>query len=201
MDHNGLLIFVKNPVEGKVKTRLAKTIGDHNALLIYRALLKHTQTIASEISVSRYLFYDEKIEISDNWLNNLYTKNQQINGDLGKRMSAAFEHVFSKGVSKAIIIGSDCIELTTEIINNAFELLENNDVVIGPALDGGYYLLGMKTLHNCIFENKSWSTDLLLAETLESLKKENLSVQLVPKLSDIDTETDLTPELRNLIVG
>ena len=201
MDHNGLLIFVKNPVEGKVKTRLAKTIGDHNALLIYRALLKHTQTIASEISVSRYLFYDEKIEINDNWLNNLYTKNQQVNGDLGKRMSAAFEHVFSKGVSKAIIIGSDCIELTTEIINNAFELLENNDVVIGPALDGGYYLLGMKTLHNCIFENKSWSTDLLLAETLESLKKENLSVQLVPKLSDIDTETDLTPELRNLIVG
>lgn len=201
MDHNGLLIFVKNPVEGKVKTRLAKTIGDHNALLIYRALLKHTQTIASEISVSRYLFYDEKIEINDNWLNNLYTKNQQVNGDLGKRMSAAFEHVFSKGVSKAIIIGSDCIELTTEIINNAFELLENNDLVIGPALDGGYYLLGMKTLHNCIFENKSWSTDLLLAETLESLKKENLSVQLVPKLSDIDTETDLTPELRNLIVG
>ena len=201
MDHNGLLIFVKNPVEGKVKTRLAKTIGDHNALLIYRALLKHTQTIASEISVSRYLFYDEKIEINDDWFSDLYTKNQQVNGDLGKRMSAAFEHVFSKGVSKAIIIGSDCIELTTEIINNAFELLENNDVVIGPALDGGYYLLGMKTLHNCIFENKSWSTDLLLAETLESLKKENLSVQLVPKLSDIDTETDLTPELRNLIVG
>ncbi len=201
MDHNGLLIFVKNPVEGKVKTRLAKTIGDQNALLIYHALLNHTQTIASEISVSRYLFYDEKIEINDDWLNDLYTKNQQVNGDLGKRMSAAFEHVFSKGVSKAIIIGSDCIELTTEIINKAFELLENNDVVIGPALDGGYYLLGMKTLHNCIFENKSWSTDLLIAETLESLKKENLSVQLMSKLSDIDTETDLTPELRNLIVG
>ncbi len=201
MDHNGLLIFVKNPVEGKVKTRLAKTIGDQNALLIYHALLNHTRTIASEISVSRYLFYDEKIEINDDWFNDLYTKNQQVNGDLGKRMSAAFEHVFSKGVSKAIIIGSDCIELTTEIITNAFELLENNDVVIGPALDGGYYLLGMKTLHNCIFENKSWSTDLLIAETLESLKKENLSVQLMPKLSDIDTETDLTPELRNLIVG
>ncbi len=199
MTEKNLIIFVKNPVEGKVKTRLAATIGNKNALIIYQALLNHTKDLVLKIDAKRYLFYDQKIEVNDSWKSELFIKKEQSDGDLGLRMMNAFSEVIDNEITKTIIIGSDCIELNSEIVEYAFQCLDSNDVVIGPAEDGGYYLLGMKSLHKNLFIDKSWSTEFLLKETIHTVEKEKLSFKLLPTLSDVDSENNLNDGLRTLI--
>jgi len=111
--------------------------------------------------------------------------------DLGEKMQNAFQTVFNNGVSKTLIIGTDLPEISSEIINRSFELLNNNDIVIGPATDGGYYLLGMKNVYKELFTNLPWSTDKLFENTIDIINKLNLSISYLPRLSDIDTEEDL----------
>ena len=196
---NALIIFIKNPELGKVKTRLATSVGDKNALIIYNYLLDHTREISSELELERYLFYDEKIIFNDNWPNEQYKKHLQTGNDLGEKMQNAFQTAFQNGHRKVVIIGSDCLELNTYLIIQAFKNLENHDFVIGPAIDGGYYLLGMKSLETCLFENKNWSTNTVAAETLNDFRLLQKSFCILTELSDIDTENDLTDELKNLI--
>ncbi len=122
---------------------------------VYHDLLRHTNKIASSVSVDKAVFYSNFIDDYDTWSNVTYAKYVQEGEDLGKRMENAFKLGFDKEYDRLIVIGSDCLELNTSIVNKAFELLESNDVVVGPAKDGGYYLLGMKKVHQAFLKIKN----------------------------------------------
>lgn len=189
MKTNALLIFTRNPQLGKVKTRLAKTIGDEKALEIYNDLLHHTMTETHNLKCDKFVFYDENIELNDVWPINFYEKKLQFGTDLGAKMQNAFQHIFDLGYKNCVIIGSDLFDLEATYINLAFEKLESNEVAIGPAEDGGYYLLGLKKVIPTIFKNKNWGTNTVLKETLKDLK--NHTTVLLKTLNDIDTYEDL----------
>jgi hypothetical protein len=184
-----ILIFIKNAELGKVKTRLAATVGNEKALQIYLALLKHTRSIAQQIAVDRLLFYSSFIDHNDEWPSADFSKHLQTGTDLGQRMINAFQFAF-ENYEKVLIIGSDCASLTSEIIQKAFDLLEQNDFVIGPAMDGGYYLLGMNKFQPEVFQNIEWSTETVLQSTITQIKALSQSYQLLPELSDIDHAVD-----------
>ena len=184
-----LIIFIKNPKLGKVKTRLAVTVGDEKALSIYKKLLDFTQKLAISLPCERLLFYSDEIETNDNWSDIFFQKNKQHGNDLGERMKNAFQKTLLTS-KKAVIIGSDCAELTKEILENAFDALEKNDFVIGPAEDGGYYLIGMNYFEPSVFENINWSTEEVLPKTLEKIAHLERKVALLPTLSDTDNEED-----------
>ena len=186
------MVFVRNPELGRVKTRLAKSIGDQAALETYKILSKHTSKIISEIDSDQLIFYSDKIQDNDVWTTTNCKKQIQTKGDLGQKMLAAFQYGFSLGYQKILIIGSDLYSLRPKHIESAFEQLENYDVVIGPALDGGYYLLGLNFIIPKIFKQKQWSTSSVLKETLSDLKEFN--VNLLEPLNDIDTYEDLKKE-------
>lgn len=190
MEENHLIIFVKNPVLGKVKTRLAAGIGEEKALDIYLQLLKLTREAANGSLCMRHVFYSDEIE-NDAWDDDRFNKHIQEGTDLGLRMKNAFEKVFALGAKKAVIIGSDCPQLTTDLIEESFEILNDKDTVIGPAKDGGYYLLGMKKLHSYLFEDKEWSTDTVFEDTVLDLMENRLSYGRLERLSDLDTIYDL----------
>lgn len=188
---DALLIFSKNIQYGKVKTRLAATIGNEQALFIYQQLVAHTISVTKSLKVDKTVFYSDFINEKDDWENHLYQKELQEGKDLGERMKNAFKSSFTNGYDKVVIIGTDCFELSEGMINTAFERLNGDDVVLGPAKDGGYYLLGVKQFHPSLFENIEWSSEKVLTQTLTIAMRLNLSVFLLPELSDIDTEPDL----------
>ena len=186
-----LIIFVRKPELGKVKTRLAATMGEEKALAVYRKLLEHTHYISEGVKAERFVFYFDEIEENDLWSDGNFIKRLQSPGDLGEKMHNAFAGLFDEDYNDVAIIGSDCYELTTAIIEDAFEMLQQNDLVIGPANDGGYYLLGMKKLCMELFSNIEWSTEKVLAQTRAACISARLSYSLLPQLTDIDTEADL----------
>jgi uncharacterized protein len=186
-----IIIFVRNPELGKVKTRLAKEIGDEKALQVYTGLLQHTHDIVIDLDCDRFVYYADYINGHDLWENKYFEKRLQNGESLGNRMMAAFFELFHHGYSQVVIIGSDCPGLTSFVIEDAFDKLDTTDVIIGPSSDGGYYLLGLTHLVPELFKNKKWSTDTVLADTIKdtiSLKK---SCSFLTELSDIDTADDL----------
>jgi len=192
MQQNLLIVFVKNPELGKCKTRLAATVGDEKALMFYKNMLKHTKEVVTNANAHKYVFYSSFIDENDLWPNgNNFSKYLQANGDLGYKMQKAFEQGFAEGFENICIIGSDCYALDAQMINKAFETLQDNKAVIGPSTDGGYYLLGMSQLVPELFQNKQWSTETVTADTVADLKKLNYSYQKLPALTDIDNEEDL----------
>ena len=186
---NALIIFTRNIELGKCKTRIAKTIGDEAALETYTYLVKHTIKICGELSADKYVFYSENIIKDDIWDSGIFRKKLQYGFDLGARMENAFSELFQLGYEKIIIIGSDLLDLSTKHITDAFDLLNENDFVIGPAKDGGYYLLGMKSHNNTIFKNKNWSTSSVLKDTLNDIQ--NCTFSILEVLNDIDTFEDM----------
>lgn len=186
---NLLLIFTRNPELGKVKTRLAKIVGNETALEIYKFLLQKTHDVSSKVTSDKAVYYSVKIRKHDFWSSKTYQKHQQIGEDLGIRMLNAFKNSFDANYKKVLIIGSDLYDLTSENIENSFNELDTNDVVIGPAEDGGYYLLGMNALHTNIFKNKEWGTSTVRKDTLDNLKDKK--VFLLPILNDIDVFEDI----------
>lgn len=185
-----LIIFVRNPVPGTGKTRLAASVGVEKAHEVYLHLLAHTRSIAGQFDGQRHLFYVDNVSMNDAWDNELFSKDVQHDGDLGTKMRQAFQKVLTNS-PRAVIIGSDCPSLSIDHINQAFKALENKDVVIGPSKDGGYYLLGMKHVQTCLFDDKSWSTEALMQETISSMETHGLSYTLLDTLNDIDTIEDL----------
>ena len=186
-----LLIFVKNPEAGKVKTRLAKTVGPENALTIYKHLLQHTHDVTEPLAAEKIVYYSRNVEEFDLFESHHFEKARQSGGDLGERMLNAFTNAFRAGYHRAVIIGSDCYELTTEILEQAYQALDESNVVVGPAKDGGYYLLGMQNLYPELFQNKKWSTEDVILDTLLDLKNLDLTYTMLPPLSDVDHEEDL----------
>ncbi|MCH8316995.1 MAG: TIGR04282 family arsenosugar biosynthesis glycosyltransferase [Bacteroidetes bacterium] len=186
-----LIIFVKNPIKGKVKTRLAKGIGDDKALLVYQSLLKYTKSVTKGLGVCKAVYYSDFIPENDIWTDGVFLKYLQKGENLGERMKNAFELAFEQKYESVAIIGSDCLMLTREIIQHAFSKLNTHDFAIGPAADGGYYLLGMNNFFELIFQNKRWSTPSIFEETLKDIRKQKKSFYLLPRLHDIDTLDDL----------
>ena len=189
MSKNLLIVFTRNPELGKVKTRLAKTVGNATALKIYIFLLERTRDIAVQVSADKAVYYSVKVRENDIWDANNFQKHQQVGEDLGIRMLHAFKNGFKAGYEKVMIIGSDLYDLTAETIENAFIALEDNEVVIGPAEDGGYYLLGMNSLEEKVFKNKKWGTETVRKNTLEELKDKK--VFLLGELNDVDVFEDI----------
>jgi len=191
---NNIIIFIKNPVLGKVKTRLAATLGDQKALEIYQRLLDVTRKTVTKVNAKYHLFYSDVIDMDDDWDIQEFDKYLQQGNDLGERMSAAFRNIFLQNdasvLQKVVIIGSDCPALTPDILEMAFTILEDSDVVVGPTFDGGYYLLGMKEYHAALFENINWSTDTVYQETNDKSRLLHLNIADLPTLSDIDNESD-----------
>ncbi|WP_346880992.1 TIGR04282 family arsenosugar biosynthesis glycosyltransferase [uncultured Algibacter sp.] len=189
MSKNALIVFTRNPELGKCKTRLAKTVGDEAALNIYKYLLQHTANISKAVETNRFVFYSENIIEDDIWDAKFFNKKLQKGIDLGERMLNAFNELINLGYTKVIIIGSDLYDLDAKTINEAYKTLDANDVVIGPAEDGGYYLLGMKTLHPNVFKNKVWGTDSVLKDTIKDLS--SISLKFLKTKNDIDTWEDI----------
>jgi len=168
---NLLLIFTRNPELGKCKTRLAASIGDESALEIYKFLLNHTSELTRDVNAAKQVWYSEEIWKDDIW-------------DI-----TYFEEGFSSNFERIIIIGSDMFDLNKADLNHAFEVLKTKDFVIGPAEDGGYYLLGMNSFNSQVFQNKNWGTSTVLKDTLNDLKNQN--IQLLESKNDVDLYEDI----------
>ena len=194
-----LIIFTRNPERGKVKTRLSSTIGPEAALRVYNFLLEHTRNITQELKVDKRVYYSDKIDRNDIWKEKDYTKRLQYGFDLGDRMQHAIQEGLDDGYTNIIIIGSDLYDLSQLDLENAFEALRRDEMVIGPALDGGYYLIGMKQVPDDVFKNKKWGSESVLRDTLQNLNGK--SVTLLPEKNDIDHIEDLEQfeALKNLI--
>lgn len=190
-----LLIFARHPELGKVKTRLAADIGEEAALAIYQELVEHTRGVADAVPVHKTVWLAATpnsaalAAVPDPW--NGYEQAIQPAGDLGMKMEAAFAAAFAAGATAAVIIGTDCPGLTAGLLSEAYAVLEQADIVIGPAEDGGYYLLGMKSLYSELFVGKSWSTASVLADTLRDAAELNLTVEQLASLRDVDDVADL----------
>jgi uncharacterized protein len=200
--NKGLIIFIKNPQLGKVKTRLAKTVGDEKALEIYQNLLDITRQNALILrgGVDCHLFYSDFIDLNDEWDNTFFIKNIQRGNDLGEKMYYAFKKLYKK-YTQICIIGSDCPTLSADIMLQAFSSLDTSDFVFGPSTDGGYYLLGMQTQGNTppqyIFKNIEWSTETVLPISLDRIQENQKSVSLLTPLTDIDEEKDWVDFMKN----
>jgi rSAM/selenodomain-associated transferase 1 len=187
-----LIIFIKNPELGKVKTRLAQDVGDEKALTIYKDLLAYTRCISLKTVADKvFVFHSPTLADENLWKKDQFQNRVQAAGDLGDKMSDAINQVILEGYQEVCLIGSDCFEISEAHINNAFESLNEKDVVIGPAKDGGYYLLGQKKLHPQIFDKMPWSKSNLLDTTQMVLAVNGIKYKLLEVLSDVDYIGDL----------
>jgi rSAM/selenodomain-associated transferase 1 len=194
-----LIVFLKYPEPGRVKTRLARDIGWKNASLIYSEI---AQSVIGKVSKSSeyetLIFFDppEKKEDVRRWLKNANLNLLPQEGNpLGERMLNAFEKAFSLGAKSAVIIGTDCMEVSDKTVLEAFQALREVDAVLGPARDGGYYLLGLNRALPWIFKDIKWSTSLVLSQTIKKIEEKKLRFKLLKTLTDIDTVRDLSKEL------
>lgn len=205
-----VMLFTKYPTPGYAKTRLASTVGaDHAAQIsrllserivqtIRRFIATNPQPIISTIHYTTITSTDTDLDLMRAWLGtpaapyeNCEQLIRQTSGDLGERLRAAFEHSFGQGVEKVVVVGADIPEISCAILGEAFEQLDGADVVIGPAEDGGYYLLGMRELHAQLFQGVEWSTDSVFESTVRIAESVGLSVAKLRRLRDIDVPADL----------
>ena len=182
-------------IAGRTKTRLAATIGNEKALFVYKQLISITTNVLINLPFDKLIYYSEFIplDIEDKEIETAAKTLVLIQhgNDLGARMLNSFSDQFKIGYSRLIIIGTDCPGLNSELLLNAFNALESHDIVIGPAADGGYYLLGMSKLYPELFEGVEWSTSKVYGQTVDIISKLGLSFSLMPVLRDLDNENDL----------
>ncbi len=199
-NRNILIVFLKHPEPGKVKTRLAADIGKRRAAMLYRVFVETVLERTESKSFSRIIFYtpSSKKKQLTRWLGPAVEYCPQQGRDLGERMLNAFRYAFAQGADKTVIIGTDSPTLDNRTILNAFRKLNQADAVIGPSTDGGYYLLGMKKLHRQLFMGMAWSTGKVLERTLSVLKKSGLTHSCLRKVFDVDTLEDLVTLERRL---
>jgi rSAM/selenodomain-associated transferase 1 len=194
-NHSALIVLARYPQTGHVKTRLAATIGNDAATAIYRLcaerLFREARGLPAD--VRRYIFFagNERERAVRSWVGDGFHLERQHGDDLGERIKNAFVRAFARGAEQAVIVGSDIPDLSATLIEQAYLFLEAYDVVIGPDHDGGYYLLGMKDLHEAIFDGVPWGTSRVHGQTLRNVRALGLSVAFLPVLIDVDTEPDL----------
>lgn len=189
-----VLIFLKSPDAGLVKSRLSRDIDEAAVLSLYKNFgLDLLETLRKGRYAFEFFFYPQESEEKiSNWLGEDFSYEPQQGHDLGERMKNAFVRSFSEGFPRVVLIGGDIPDLTNKVLHDAFEL-ESHDAVIGPAFDGGYYLIGFKndTFLPEIFEEMPWGTDAVFARTMEIFKKNNYRVRILPKWRDVDRIEDL----------
>ncbi|MCF8233235.1 MAG: TIGR04282 family arsenosugar biosynthesis glycosyltransferase [Bacteroidales bacterium] len=185
-----LIIFAKSPVVGKVKKRLIPFLGEAGACDAYKKMLLHTRHVCDRVISDRVVFYTDDRQIFNIWPDDLYQKQAQQGDDIGMRMLSTFEYAFRMGYQKAVLFGGDIIEINPNILQTAFATLDRNEVVIGPASDGGYYLIGMNRLLPGLFYDIDWSTDRVFRQNVEKIEKMALSYAVLERLSDIDDYDD-----------
>ncbi len=190
-----IIIFTKFPEYGKVKTRLAATIGNDKAIKFYKICAENLFDTAAELenSVRVFLFYNSKKNEQKirKWINRDFIYFPQTGNDLGEKMLNAFTKVSEEGYEKIVIVGTDIPDISAALLRNAFDELDTSDVVVGPSQDGGYYLLGMKDVYRRLFDKIEWSTSEVFDKTIKKIKKMNLKYSVLPVLQDIDTEMEL----------
>jgi rSAM/selenodomain-associated transferase 1 len=184
-----LILFIKNPVKGRVKTRLAKKLGDEQALAVYLLLLQHTRAAAIQTDAARIIAYSDFIPESDEWDPALFLKSLQSGQDLGQRMFQALASALESHPA-TILAGGDIPQLSPEILTEGIRQLQRHDLVIGPASDGGYYLIGMKRPEPRLFEGIAWSTPSVFQQTLAKARALRLSAHILPTLHDVDEAED-----------
>ena len=186
-----LVIFLKAPRLGTVKTRLAASLGHAAALSAYKKITERLFKNLRRLPGVQIRFSpdDAEPEVRE-WLGNGFDFQPQGSGDLGERLYRAFEETFSAGNERVVVIGSDCPYVTKNDVRAAFDCLETHDAVLGPANDGGYWLIGLRARQPALFKNIKWSTESVLKETLSRAGKTKLNVHLLRTLDDIDTAED-----------
>jgi rSAM/selenodomain-associated transferase 1 len=183
-----VLVFEKNAILGQVKTRLASGMGEARALEIYRHLTQSTYSVLEDVLAPVWTYFSDFIPET---VNPPIAKSFVQEGqDLGERMAHAFARSFELGMDKVVLIGTDCPTLQSQHLNQAFEALTDSDLVLGPATDGGYYLIGMTRRADYLFEGITWSTSQVLSDTMKVASQYGLTTTLLQELDDIDTQED-----------
>lgn len=194
-----VLVFVKYPADGRVKTRLAAELDSTVAVDLYRCFVLDTLLTLQELEMPFKICYspDSPKEKLRKWLGEQYSYLPQFGDDLGERMNNAFLQAFKDNFSRVIIIGSDSPDLPTDFLEQAFCALESHDAVLGPTSDGGYYLIGFtkSAFLPRAFESISWSSNSVFRRTIDILKQHDRNVYLLPQWHDVDTLADIKPLL------
>lgn len=189
-----IILFAKTPVPGRVKTRLAKSVGDAVACQVYTALAEHVFRQLPGLDATPLVFGAPAaaLPVLKQWLGDKYIYFPQQGADLGERMHNAFTTAFAQGFEYALLVGTDLPELSADILRKGISLLKSHDAVLGPALDCGYYLIGFsrQSYQPGMFTDIPWSTGAVASATLERATSMGLSMPLLPQLPDLDTLTD-----------
>jgi hypothetical protein len=186
-----LIVFLKAPRPGEVKTRLAETLGAEAACAAYRRLLTTLlENLAALERVELCFSPSEAGREVQPWARPGWSLAEQGAGDLGERLQRAFQRAFHAGAGRVVILGSDCPEVAAADIDDAWAALSAHDVVLGPATDGGYWLIGLRAARPELFQGISWSTSEVLRQTLDRIREAGLRAHLLRELSDIDAEAD-----------
>ena len=191
MARERLLIFLKAPRAGFVKTRLAAQLGNAAALAVYRTLVETLLHRLAELPAAELRFApDDAAPEIRAWLRPGWTAAPQGHGDLGQRLIAAFDSTFADGAERVVIIGSDCPDVSLCDLESAWAALHHHDVVLGPATDGGYWLIGLRRRAPELFTDMPWSTNRVFAETCARCQRLHLRVQMLRELADVDEPAD-----------
>lgn len=191
---NCLVIFVKYPEPGKVKTRLGTEIGFQAAASLYRLFMEQTFELAQQSSVEKIFVAFAPREREANFSEIVPDSFELVPQDgqtLGAKMLNAFQYTFAAGAEGTVILGSDSPTLPLQLLETAFATLTKHDLVLGPAEDGGYYLIGMKEGHSGIFESIEWSSSSVLEATLKRAEESQLRVKLLKRWYDVDDKPTL----------
>jgi rSAM/selenodomain-associated transferase 1 len=192
-----LIIFTRYPEPGNTKTRLIPLLGAEGAATLQRQMTEQKLAEVNQLQA----FYPLSVEVHfaggneqlmQEWLGSSLVYRRQSEGDLGDRMASAFQASFAAGMTAGVLIGSDCPDLNASLMAEAFQLLRQHDLVLGPALDGGYYLIGLRRLIPELFTGIPWSTAEVLQQTITIAKRLGLAVAKLPLLSDVDRPEDLS---------
>lgn len=204
MTSEKLIVFTRYPEPGKAKTRLIPVLGKTGAANLHRLMTQKTIARALSLQNSRRLCVEihwagGSQKLMQDWLGTDIIYQNQIDGDLGAKMTAAFQNSFNSGVDKAAIIGTDCPAIKAEIMAEAFDKLSQHDLVLGPAKDGGYYLIGLRRSIPELFAGINWGTSEVFASTRAIAQNLDLNIAYLPTLADIDLPEDLLSLDINLV--
>ncbi|MGK0290584.1 MAG: rSAM/selenodomain-associated transferase 1 [bacterium] len=198
MNNLNLILFTKYPKAGNVKTRLIPALGAEGACETHQEMAEYAFSLLSQYQKQQPNNHQLETHFAggsqqemNSWLGSNTKYTQQAEGDLGNRMSHAFQKSFQDGFQKAIIIGTDCPEITEDILEQASQQLDKTDLVLGPTTDGGYYLIGLRKHYSELFQNIPWSTEQVFDLTIQTAKQTHCSYSTLPKLNDIDRPEDL----------
>lgn len=191
-----LIIFTRYPEPGKAKTRLIPALGVEGAAALHRQMAEQTLTEARHLRASRSVFVEVQFAGGDrsqmqSWLGADLHYQPQQSGDLGNRLSQAFQSAFDRGAKAIVTIGTDCPDVNAAVLSTALDKLQTHDLVLGPATDGGYYLIGLSDWVPDIFVDISWSTQVVFQQTVAIAERLELSIAYLPMLSDVDRPEDL----------